>query len=107
MLTAATHAFAAAGNRGGDIDIGSIVGYIVVGLIVGVLARFFVPGRDPIGLIGTILLGILGAVIGGWAAGTFVKDTAGVDWVASVVAAMLLVLLWRAFSGNRRGVLRS
>jgi uncharacterized membrane protein YeaQ/YmgE (transglycosylase-associated protein family) len=51
------------------IDVGSILGYIVVGAIVGVLARFLVPGKDPMGIIGTIVLGILGAVIGGWAAG--------------------------------------
>jgi uncharacterized membrane protein YeaQ/YmgE (transglycosylase-associated protein family) len=107
MVIAAIHLLVAAGGKGKDVDIGSIVGYIVVGLIVGLLARFLVPGRDPIGLIRTILLGIIGAVIGGWAAGTFVKETAGVDWIASVVAAMLLILLWRAFSGRRRGLLGS
>jgi uncharacterized membrane protein YeaQ/YmgE (transglycosylase-associated protein family) len=75
-----------------------------VGAIVGVLARFLVPGDDPMGIIGTIVLGIVGAVIGGWAAGAIFKDTAGVDWIASVVAAVLLVLLWRAIAGNRSRV---
>ena len=87
---------AAAGDKGSDIDIGSIIGFVIVGAIVGVLARFLVPGDDPMGIIGTIVLGIVGAVIGGWAAGAIFKDTAGVDWIASVVAAVLLVLLWRA-----------
>ena len=85
------------------IDIGSIIGFVVVGAIVGVLARFLVPGDDPMGIVGTIVLGIIGAVIGGWAAGAIFKDTAGVDWIASVVAAVLLVLAWRAMSGNRTG----
>ena len=48
-----------------DTDIGSILGYIVVGLVVGLLARLLVPGRDPIGLLGTLVIGVVGAVFGG------------------------------------------
>ena len=95
---------AAAGDKGSNIDIGSIIGFVVVGAIVGMLARFLVPGDDPMGIIGTIVLGIVGAVIGGWAAGAIFKDTAGVDWIASIVAAVLLVLLWRAMTGSRSRV---
>jgi uncharacterized membrane protein YeaQ/YmgE (transglycosylase-associated protein family) len=76
---------------------------VIVGAIVGVLARFVVPGDDPMGILGTIVLGIIGAVIGGWAAGAIFEDTAGVDWIASVVAAVILVLAWRALAGNRSG----
>jgi uncharacterized membrane protein YeaQ/YmgE (transglycosylase-associated protein family) len=107
MFIATTHLIAAAGDKGSDLDVASIIGYVVVGLIVGVLARFLVPGRDPMGWIGTIVLGILGAVIGGWAAGAIFNDTAGVDWIASIVAAIVLVLLWRAVSGNRGTAIRS
>ena len=103
MLGVIATVLAAAGDKGGSVDIGSIIGFIVVGAIVGVLARFLVPGDDPMGIIGTIVLGIVGAVIGGWAAGAIFKDTAGVDWIASVVAAVLLVLAWRAMSGSRTG----
>jgi uncharacterized membrane protein YeaQ/YmgE (transglycosylase-associated protein family) len=101
-MIAAAHLLAANGDSG--VDVGSILGYIVVGIIVGVLARFLVPGKDPMGVIGTIVLGILGAVIGGWAAGAILPETTGVDWIASIVAAMLLVLLWRAVSGNRNTI---
>jgi uncharacterized membrane protein YeaQ/YmgE (transglycosylase-associated protein family) len=101
MLGVIATVMAAAGDKGSDIDVGSIIGYIVVGAIVGVLARFLVPGDDPMGIVGTIVLGIVGAVIGGWAAGAIFKDTTGVDWIASVVAAVVLVLVWRAMSGNR------
>ena len=85
----------------GDVDIASIIGYILVGAIVGVLARFLVPGDDPMGIIGTIVLGILGALIGGWVAGAIFPDTAGIDWIASIIAAIVLVLLWRAVARNR------
>jgi uncharacterized membrane protein YeaQ/YmgE (transglycosylase-associated protein family) len=46
--------------------LGFIVILIVVGLIAGLLARLLVPGRDPIGILGTILLGIVGSFVGGF-----------------------------------------
>jgi uncharacterized membrane protein YeaQ/YmgE (transglycosylase-associated protein family) len=85
-------------------DIGSILGYILVGLIVGLLARMLVPGRDPVGLLGTLVIGVVGAVLGGWLAGAFFKETAGVDWLASIGVAVVLVLLVRA--GSRRSAWR-
>ena len=87
-----------------DTDIGSILGYILVGLIVGLLARLLVPGRDPVGLLGTLVIGVIGAVLGGWLAGAFFKETAGVDWLASIGVAVLLVLIVRA--GSRRSAWR-
>ncbi|MEP6476879.1 MAG: GlsB/YeaQ/YmgE family stress response membrane protein [Actinomycetota bacterium] len=101
MVLTATQLLAAVGDKGNDITVGSILMYVVIGAIVGVLARFLVPGSDPMGIIGTIVLGILGAVIGGWAAGAIFPETTGVDWIASIVAAIVLVLIWRAVSGNR------
>ncbi len=89
------------GAKDGDgVDFGSIVVYIIVGAVIGVLARFLVPGDDPLGVIGTIVLGIVGAVIGGWLAGEIFSETEGVDWIASIVVAVLLVLAVRMF---RRG----
>ena len=87
-----------------DTDIGSILGYILVGLIVGLLARMLVPGRDPVGLLGTLVIGVIGAILGGWLAGAFFKETAGVDWLASIGVAVVLVLLVRA--GSRRSAWR-
>jgi uncharacterized membrane protein YeaQ/YmgE (transglycosylase-associated protein family) len=89
-------------NGRDDLDVGSILGYVLVGLVVGLLARLIVPGRDPFGLLGTILLGIVGAAIGGWLAGEVFEETEGVDWIASIVVAAVLVLLLRA--GTRRSL---
>lgn len=87
-----------------DTDIGSILGYILVGLVVGVLARLVLPGRDPIGFFGTLVVGILGAVLGGWLAGAFFAETEGVDWLASIAVAIVLLLIVRA--GSRRSIWR-
>ena len=100
MLGIMSSLVAAVGDKGDSLDIGSIIGYIVVGAIVGVLARFLVPGRDPMGIVLTIVLGIVGAVIGGWAAGAIFSETTGVDWIASIIAAIVLLLIWRAVAGR-------
>jgi uncharacterized membrane protein YeaQ/YmgE (transglycosylase-associated protein family) len=80
------------GDRG-DIDIQSILGYIVIGAIVGIIARLLVPGTSGMGLLVTIVVGIIGAVIGGWLAGAVFEETEGVDWIASILVAALLVWL--------------
>lgn len=93
--TAAVLAQDAAG-AGDDLDVESILGYILVGAVVGILARLVVPGREAMGWVLTIVLGIVGAVVGGWLAGAVFEDTAGVDWIASVLVAVALVLLARS-----------
>lgn len=85
-----------------SVDIGSIVGYIVVGALVGIVARLLIPGTRGMGILATIVVGIVGAVIGGWLAGAVFEETPGVDWIASILVAALLVwLVTRAGLGSR------
>lgn len=72
---------------------GGIFGYIFGGLVIGVLARLLKPGADPMGWIMTILLGIVGAVIGGWASASFGLGRL-LTWVAAIVAAIVLLFLY-------------
>ena len=72
-----------------------IFGYVMGGLVIGLLARLFKPGADPLGWIMTILLGILGAVAGGWASANFGLGRA-MTWVAAVVAAIVLLFIYEA-----------
>jgi uncharacterized membrane protein YeaQ/YmgE (transglycosylase-associated protein family) len=76
----------------------SILGWIIFGLIVGVLAKFAMPGRDPGGIMTTIVLGIAGALLAGFLgqlAGLYGPgDAAG--FLMSVVGAVLLLVLYRA-----------
>jgi uncharacterized membrane protein YeaQ/YmgE (transglycosylase-associated protein family) len=84
------------------IDLGAILLYALIGLVVGILARFLVPGRNPIGFIGTLVIGVVGAIIGGWLAGAVFPETQGIDWLASILVAILLVLVVRSFRGGTR-----
>jgi uncharacterized membrane protein YeaQ/YmgE (transglycosylase-associated protein family) len=79
---------------------GSIIGWIIFGGIVGALARLFMPGRDPMGVLMTIVLGILGSLIGGVLLGLIIggrgNDPTG--WIGSIIGALLLLWLYRRYS---------
>jgi uncharacterized membrane protein YeaQ/YmgE (transglycosylase-associated protein family) len=85
-----------------------IVGLLIVGLIVGGIARFLVPGRDPMGCLGTALLGIAGSVVGGFLWNGFayhdwhVSRLRPVGFIGSIIGAIVLLLLIRLFTGRRR-----
>ncbi|MFD5659193.1 GlsB/YeaQ/YmgE family stress response membrane protein [Streptomyces hirsutus] len=64
------------------MEIGGIISAIIIGTVIGVLGRLVVPGRQRIGILWTILVGIVAALIGSAIASAFgVADTKGVDWV--------------------------
>jgi uncharacterized membrane protein YeaQ/YmgE (transglycosylase-associated protein family) len=81
----------------------SILGWIVFGLIVGVVGKLLMPGRDPGGFVITILLGIAGALIGGFLGrmlGMYREDDP-VGFVMAVIGSIVLLLLYRAVAGRR------
>jgi uncharacterized membrane protein YeaQ/YmgE (transglycosylase-associated protein family) len=88
--------------------LGFIVILIVVGLIAGLLARLLVPGRDPIGILGTILLGIAGSFVGGFIWNLIEYDRFAphrfhpVGIIGSILGAIVVLLLLRV-SGLERG----
>ena len=68
------------------MEISGIISAIVIGIVIGVLGRLVVPGRQHIGILWTILIGIVAALIGtGIAAGLDVADTKGVDWIEWII----------------------
>jgi uncharacterized membrane protein YeaQ/YmgE (transglycosylase-associated protein family) len=76
---------------------------IVAGLIIGALARLIMPGRDPIGIIGTLLIGVVGVILGGilWNALLPNNDNDGVAVFAGVVVALVLLWLYRRMTYRR------
>jgi uncharacterized membrane protein YeaQ/YmgE (transglycosylase-associated protein family) len=85
---------------------------IIVGLVLGVVARAILPGKQAIPLWLTVVYGILGSVLGNWVAtGVGVNDTNGVDWtrhllqlVGAVVVVALGTPLYHSIRGDRRGL---
>ena len=82
----------------------NILWAIIVGLVVGILAKLFMPGKDPGGFVVTVLLGIAGAVVAtflGRSMGWYAEgQSAGI--VASVLGAILLLVIYRLFRGRRQ-----
>jgi uncharacterized membrane protein YeaQ/YmgE (transglycosylase-associated protein family) len=68
---------------------------LVVGLVVGAIAKLLMPGKDPGGFIITILLGIAGAFVGTWIGSLFAGENYAAGWIMSVVGAIILLLLYR------------
>ena len=75
---------------------------LLIGLIVGAVAKFLMPGRDPGGFIITILIGIAGAMLAGWAGARAGLYNTGepVGFFAAVIGAMVLLLFYRAIAGR-------
>ncbi len=81
-----------------------LIATLVIGLIIGAIAKLLVPGRDPGGWIVTILLGIAGALVGTWLGRMLGIYQSGqsAGWIASIIGAVLLLLVYRAIV-KRRG----
>lgn len=88
----------------------AILAWVVFGLVIGLLAKAVMPGRDPGGTIVTILLGIVGAVIGGFLGNALLGGDAGVDntgfgisianIVLAVVGAIVVLAIYRLATGR-------
>lgn len=81
----------------------AILGTLVIGLVVGAIAKFLMPGRDPGGCFITILLGIAGAFVAGFLGRVIGWYEPGqpAGFIASVIGAMLLLLIYRLIRGRR------
>lgn len=84
---------------------GTLIGTIITGAIIGAIARFFMRGRQNISILWTIICGAVGAAVGNWAAVQLgVAATAGIDWmrwILSVFAAMLTISLYLGMTGRK------
>lgn len=81
----------------------SLIGTAIFGLIVGIIAKFLVPGKDPGGLLVTMLIGVAGAFLGTWLGKLFLGYGANrsAGWIMSIIGAIILLLLYRAIFGRK------
>ncbi|MER7661167.1 GlsB/YeaQ/YmgE family stress response membrane protein [Streptomyces sp. NPDC096193] len=86
----------------------SIIGWIILGLLAGAIAKILLPGRDPGGLIGTTLIGVAGAFIGGWISARFLDRSIsnefydGPTWAAAIGGSLVLLIAYRLLFGHSR-----
>lgn len=78
----------------------NLIGMLIIGVIVGAIARLLMPGRDPMGCLATALLGIVGSVVGGFIGGLIFGPRPGNSFLRpgfllSIVGAMIALWVWR------------
>ncbi|MFD5254183.1 GlsB/YeaQ/YmgE family stress response membrane protein [Streptomyces bobili] len=85
-----------------------IIAWILIGLLAGAVAKMLLPGKDPGGIIITMLIGVAGGLLGGWL-GKVIFGVDSIDgffdlstWIAAIIGSLILLLLYRAFTGNKR-----
>jgi uncharacterized membrane protein YeaQ/YmgE (transglycosylase-associated protein family) len=81
-----------------------VIAWILFGLIVGIIAKLLMPGRDPGGFIVTILLGVVGALLGGFvgrAMGLYGPNE-GAGWIVSILGAIILLAIYRMVARPRQ-----
>lgn len=85
-----------------------IIGWIILGLIAGAIAKAVLPGDDPGGIIVTMIIGVVGALLGGFIAGALF-NTDPMDeffdistWLTAIIGSIVLLLIYRAVAGRRR-----
>jgi uncharacterized membrane protein YeaQ/YmgE (transglycosylase-associated protein family) len=86
--------------------VGGWIGTIIFGAVIGALARLVLPGKQSMGMLITIVLGVLGALIGYWLAAQIgVCQTRGLDWtrwVISIASAAVLVVIYGSITGRKQ-----
>ena len=86
-----------------------IIGWIVLGLLAGAIAKLIMPGKDPGGIIITMLVGIVGALLGGFLASVLFDINVNDEffdlatWISAIAGALILLLLYRLFTVRRSG----
>jgi uncharacterized membrane protein YeaQ/YmgE (transglycosylase-associated protein family) len=84
-----------------------IIAWIVLGLLAGILAKFILPGDDPGGIIVTTIIGVVGAIVGGFVAkalgfGDPIDEFFDIStWLAAIVGALIILFVWNAISNRR------
>lgn len=82
----------------------TFLGWILIGLVAGIIGKLIMPGKDPGGCIVTILLGIAGALLAGFVAQAVGLNVRGTFWtyVAAIAGAVVILLIYRLIVRNRR-----
>jgi uncharacterized membrane protein YeaQ/YmgE (transglycosylase-associated protein family) len=84
----------------------ALIAWLLVGLIAGAVARLVVPGRDPMGLLGTLVLGLVGSLVGGWLAVVLtdrrMDEFTAAGLLGSILGAIVALIVYRLLQPHGR-----
>ncbi|SEG82070.1 Uncharacterized membrane protein YeaQ/YmgE, transglycosylase-associated protein family [Actinacidiphila yanglinensis] len=85
-----------------------LIGWIILGLLAGAIAKLLLPGRDPGGVLGTVVIGVVGAFLGGWLSAKLLDKPVthhffnGATWLSAIGGSLVLLVGYRLLFGNSR-----
>ncbi|HYG72489.1 MAG TPA: GlsB/YeaQ/YmgE family stress response membrane protein [Actinomycetota bacterium] len=83
-----------------NVGLLDVLWYAIAGLVIGVLARAIMPGRQEMSMVATIVLGVVAAIIGGYLWNAIFPDNEGVAWIGSIIVAIVLLWLYARLAPN-------
>lgn len=84
-----------------DIGFVDIIWYVIAGLVIGLLARAVLPGKQSMSLVATIVLGVVAAIVGGLIWNTVFSGNEGVAWIGSIIMAVILLVIYERVVARR------
>ena len=87
----------------------SFLAFIILGLIAGAIAKFLIPGNQPGGIIVTMLIGVVGALLGGWIGSALFgvgleEFWSWQTWIVAILGSVVLLLIWGLIFGRKKTV---
>jgi uncharacterized membrane protein YeaQ/YmgE (transglycosylase-associated protein family) len=84
-----------------NVGLGDIIVYAVAGLVIGALARLILPGKQSMGWILTMVIGVISAIVGGLIWNAIFPDNEGIAWIGSLLVALVIIVLYERVVSNR------
>jgi len=87
----------------------SFLAFIILGLIAGAIAKFLIPGKQPGGIIVTMLIGVIGALLGGWIGSALFgigleEFWSWQTWLVAIIGSVVFLLIWGLIFGRKKAV---
>jgi uncharacterized membrane protein YeaQ/YmgE (transglycosylase-associated protein family) len=83
-----------------NVGLLDVLWYAIAGLVIGILARAIMPGRQEMSMVATLVLGVVAAIIGGYLWNAIFPDNEGVAWIGSIIVAIVLLWLYARLAPN-------
>jgi len=84
-----------------DVGLGDIIVYAIAGLVIGALARLILPGKQSMGWVLTMVIGVVSAIVGGFIWNAIFPDNEGIAWIGSLVVALVIVVIYERVVASR------
>ena len=84
-----------------NVGIGDVIVYAIAGLVIGALARLILPGKQSMGWVLTMVIGVVSAIVGGLIWNAIFPDNEGIAWIGSLLVALVIIVIYERVVATR------